>query len=144
MRGPVMSEWDPVVRAMLKTLIEQVFKGKPRLRGSGHWCITDPMNRRTRYGLCALLLTLPAACTQFPALDSRATPELLASSYPDLVPVEPLLAQAGRTGQTGQTSTNQTETALAARVAALQARAARLRGSVLSGPEKQRLAQGMR
>jgi hypothetical protein len=98
------------------------------------------MNRSARFGLCAVLLSLSAACTQFPALDSRATPELLASPFPDLVPVDPLLARA----EAGQVNTRQTEAGLSSRVTALQARASRLRGSVLSGPEKQRLGQGMR
>ncbi|MBQ0803834.1 MULTISPECIES: hypothetical protein [unclassified Sulfitobacter] len=98
------------------------------------------MNTRALSGLCALALLLPAACTQFPALDSRATPEMLAAQYPALVPVDPLLAQA----TAGQVDTGQTEQALAARVAGLQARAARLRGSVLTGVEKQRLSQGLR
>lgn len=98
------------------------------------------MMMRPIYGLCALALLLPAACTQFPALDSRATPELLAAEYPALVPVDPLLAAA----RAGQVDTRQTEAGLAGRVANLQARAARLRGAVLSGPEKQRLAQGLR
>ncbi len=82
---------------------------------------------------------LPAACTQFPALDSRATPEMLAAQYPAIVPVDPLLARA----TAGQINTTQTENVLDARVAGLQARAARLRGSVLTGAEKQRLSQGL-
>ena len=52
------------------------------------------MTHRILLPLCLAALTLPAACTQFPALDSRATPELLASDYPALVPVDPLLAKA--------------------------------------------------
>lgn len=91
-------------------------------------------------GCCALLLILPAACTQFPELDRRATPELLASDYPEIVPVEPLLARA----QMDRVNPDRTEARLEGRVAALQARAARLRGSVLSGTEKQRLSQGLR
>ncbi len=79
-----------------------------------------------------------AACTQFPALDRRATPELLAADYPKLVPIDPLLASA----TAGQIDAVKTETALTGRVAGLRARATRLRGSVLSRAEKQRLAQG--
>ena len=86
------------------------------------------------------MLSIAASCTQFPALDSRATPELLASEYPELVPVDPLLARA----QGGRVNVDRTEAALEGRVAALQARAARLRGSVLTGAEKQRLSQGLR
>jgi hypothetical protein len=98
------------------------------------------MNNRALSGLCALAMLLPAACTQFPALDSRATPEMQAADYPALVPIDPLLAKA----TAGQVNTTQTEQVLDARVARLQARAAGLRGSVLTGAEKQRLAQGLR
>lgn len=97
------------------------------------------MTHRILLPLCLAALTLLAACTQFPALDSRATPELLASDYPALVPVDPLLAEA----EAGQVNIPQTENGLTSRVERLQARAARLRGSVLSGSEKQRLSQGL-
>jgi hypothetical protein len=70
-------------------------------------------------------LTLTGACTQFPQLDHTSSPELANSDYPMLVPLGPVLA------------------AIDARVSALQARAARLRGSVLSGAERQRLANGL-
>jgi len=97
------------------------------------------MTHRTLSGLCALALLLPAACTQFPVLDSRATPEMLAAQYPALVPIDPLLARAAA----DQIDATQTENAMDARVAGLQARAARLRGSVLTGTEKQRLDEGL-
>ncbi|MEM6305765.1 MAG: hypothetical protein AAF744_13690 [Pseudomonadota bacterium] len=79
-----------------------------------------------------------SSCTQFPELDRTITPELEAADFPDLVPVEPLLAQA----TAGQVNAEATEAALIGRVARLRARAARLRGSVLSGRERQRLSQG--
>lgn len=97
------------------------------------------MTNRALLGPCAFVLLLSAACTQFPALDSRATPEMLAADYPAILPVDPLLAKA----TAGQVNTRQTEDVLDARVAGLQARAARLRGSVLTGAEKQRLSQGL-
>ena len=97
------------------------------------------MTHRILLPLCLAALTLPAACTQFPALDSPATPELLASDYPAIGPVDPLLAKA----EAGQVNIPQTENGLTSRVERLQARAARLRGSVLSGSEKQRLSQGL-
>ncbi len=97
------------------------------------------MITRALIGLSAFVLTMTAACTQFPALDSRATPEMLAAEYPAIVPVDPLLARA----TAGQINTAQTENVLDARVTGLQARAARLRGSVLTGAEKQRLSQGL-
>lgn len=98
------------------------------------------MKNATLFASCALMVLLQTACTQFPALDSSATPALLAADYPRLVPVDPLLARA----QAGQVDQDRAQAGLIARVAALQARAARLRGSVLSGPEKQRLSQGLR
>ncbi len=81
-----------------------------------------------------------SACTQFPALDRTVPTHLENADYPELVPVDPLLARA--TG--GRIDPDQTEAVLKARVARLRARAARLRGSVLSGRERQRLAQGLR
>lgn len=93
------------------------------------------MARAILPALMALALT---ACTQFPELDSTITPALEAADYPALVPVDPLLAQA----TAGRADPQQTEAALLARVARLRARAARLRGSVLSGRERQRLRDG--
>lgn len=89
-----------------------------------------------------MLLTLAAfstGCTQFPALDRTISQELEAVAYPALVPIEPLLAQA----DAGQVDATVTQANLNGRLARLRARAARLRGSVLSGREKQRLAQGL-
>ncbi|APE42982.1 hypothetical protein BOO69_05770 [Sulfitobacter alexandrii] len=80
-----------------------------------------------------------AACTQFPELDRTVSPELAASEYPDLVPLEPVLAQA----TAGRVDAGATQAQLEARVARLRARAARLRGSVLTGRERQRLAEGL-
>ena len=94
--------------------------------------------------LTALCLTFGAtlalsACTQFPQLDRRVTPALEQADYPALVPTEPLLATATQ----GRIDPDQTTTNLQGRVSRLRARAARLRGSVLSGRERQRLAQGL-
>ncbi len=95
-----------------------------------------------KFLLCALpvLAFGLGACTQFPQLDARVTPALAASDYPALVPVEPVLAQATQ----GRVDPAQTQANLQARVANLRARANRLRGSVLTGRERQRLAQGLR
>lgn len=82
---------------------------------------------------------LLAACTQFPALDRTITPELEAAQYPDLVPLGPVLASARSSG----TEPEQATAAIDARVARLKARAARLRGSVLNGAERQRLEKGL-
>jgi hypothetical protein len=81
-------------------------------------------------------LGFAGGCTQFPELDRTLTPTLAAQDYPDLVP----LASA----QSTTVEPAQTNAALDARISALKARAARLRGNVLSGAERQRLAQGLR
>lgn len=84
-------------------------------------------------------LTLTGACTQFPQLDHTVTPELANSEYPMLVALESVLAAA----KTSSLEPVQATAAVDARVNALKARAARLRGSVLSGAERQRLANGL-
>jgi hypothetical protein len=96
----------------------------------------------TRALIPLVLIALPAlvaGCTQFPALDRTLTPALEAAPYPALVPLGPVLAAAQRTGLDPQ----QANAALDARVAALKSRAARLRGSVLSGAERVRLEKGL-
>jgi hypothetical protein len=84
-------------------------------------------------------LALMGACTQFPALDRAITPELSNADYPALVPLDPVLAAA----QTPNAESEQTTAAIDSRVTALKARAARLRGSVLNGAERQRLKNGL-
>lgn len=84
-------------------------------------------------------LTLMGACAQFPALDRTVTPQLEAAAYPDLVPLAPVLAAA----EAGGVEPEQATANIDRRVAALKSRAARLRGSILSGPERQRLAKGL-
>jgi|TARA_R110000850_G_scaffold13532_2_gene43752 hypothetical protein len=124
---------------MGQRLIEHMYKGKPLLARFLSLVHDWEMKNRILLSFCLAALVLPAACTQFPALDSRATPELLAADYPALVPIDPLLAKA----EGGQVNIPQIENGLTSRVERLQARAAQLRGSVLSGPEKQRLSQGL-
>ncbi len=92
-----------------------------------------------RAHLLSALLLLTGACTQFPDLDPTLTPALEAAEYPTLVPLAPMLAAA----QTPGVEPAQAAATIDARVAALRSRAARLRGSVLNGPERQRLAQGL-
>ena len=97
------------------------------------------MKRHAPRRMILPLLLAVAGCTQFPALDRTITPQMEAAPYPDLVPLEPLLAQLQSTG----TDPEATQAQLTARVDALRRRAARLRGSVLSGQERQRLAEGL-
>lgn len=85
--------------------------------------------------LLALSLT---ACTQFPELDKAVTAEGAGADYPDLLPVEPVLAQAASGPAPGEVTDS-----LSARVSALRARASRLRGSVLDGSTRQRMRDGI-
>ncbi|MEQ6248516.1 hypothetical protein ABMC89_06465 [Sulfitobacter sp. HNIBRBA3233] len=96
---------------------------------------------RSQHLFLALCLALPlvAGCTTFPALDRTITPALEAAPYPELVPLGPVLARAQAEG----VAPERANAALDRRIAALRARAAGLRGSVLSGRERQRLAQGL-
>lgn len=88
----------------------------------------------------ALLLAAVAGCTPFPDLDFTQTAALEAAPYPTLVPIEPILASVDAAPTDAATET----AALNARVAGLRARANRLRGSVLSGAERNRLQAGLR
>lgn len=81
------------------------------------------------------LVFLPVGCTQFPALDDRITPAMEAAPYPELVPLEGLLAAVPER----RADPVQAESSLSARVANLRARAARLRGPILSTGDRDRL-----
>ena len=98
------------------------------------------MTRISRLFLIPGTLAALSGCGEYPELNDTVTPQLEASSYPDLVPLGPVLAQASTQG----TDPVQAQASAEARVAALRARAARLRGSVLSGAERVRLAEGLR
>lgn len=69
-----------------------------------------------------------SACTQFPALDGTVTPDLKNADFPDLVPLDPLLANT----QPVIADPVQTTQALEARVAALRARARALQRRSIS------------
>lgn len=86
----------------------------------------------------AAALALPGACTAIPELDGAVPPALSRAGYPRLVPVEPLLAQADETRITPRT-----EAGIAARVAALRARAARLRHAVIDPGTRARMRAGV-
>ncbi len=92
---------------------------------------------RIRRALPLLLVGL-AACTQFPELDDRVGPLDPRAPFPALVPVEPLVAQAQevRVEETEQA-------ALQARVAALNARADRLRRTVVDRDTRARMSRGV-
>ncbi|MFK7837983.1 MAG: hypothetical protein AB8B60_17375 [Sulfitobacter sp.] len=98
------------------------------------------MKRLRPFWLLPVITVALVACTQFPALEHTRTDDLEAADYPALVPIEPILAaNAGPAPDPVET-----ENTLNARLAGLRARADRMRGAVLSGPEKQRLEQGLR
>ncbi len=85
--------------------------------------------------LAATLLL--AACAQFPALDATLEATDRSAPFPDLVPIEPILAAAD-----ARTAAPQ-DLSLDARIAALEARAARLRGRPVAGPLRARMRQGV-
>lgn len=86
-----------------------------------------------------LPIAMLAACTQFPELDATVAPELENAAYPELLPLEPILAHAS----TDSIDPVQAQSDLQGRLAGLRARADRLRGGVLTGAEKQRLERGL-
>lgn len=79
-------------------------------------------------------------CTQFPALDGAISEAGQNSNFPDLVPVETLLARTA----SSSTSPEQTVSGLNARISALQNRAARLRGAVVDANTRRRMQNGVK
>lgn len=98
------------------------------------------MDLRRCLRLAALACLPLAGCTQFPALEGTVPPELEAAPFPKIVPMEPLLAEA----QAGTTDPAPIRATLNDRLAGLRARAAGLRGPVLSRAERLRLERGLR
>jgi len=95
---------------------------------------------RIRTSLLLLCVLSAAGCTQFPELDQRITPELANAPAPDLVPLAPLIARA-------ESSSGAAASALAdvePRLAALRARAARLRGPVIPAADRNRMLRRVR
>ncbi|WP_208597516.1 hypothetical protein [Sulfitobacter delicatus] len=70
-------------------------------------------------------------------MDRTITPEKEAADYPDLVPIDPLLAQA----EAGRIDPAQTEAELTGRAAGLQSRANRISGGGSSAASASRLAR---
>ena len=88
----------------------------------------------------ALILPLALmACTQFPELDDAVFNVGKDAKYPKLLPVDALLAQSNSTGP----SPAETASTLSARIAALQNRAAQLRGSVVDANTQNRMKDGV-
>lgn len=90
--------------------------------------------------LAFVFLTTFAACTEFPALEGTLPPSHIGAAPPQLIPLSALLAQAAAYDHGGATA----ETDLAPRLSNLRARAARLRGPVISPPARSRMLRGVR
>ena len=90
--------------------------------------------------IIAVLATsgLLVACSNFPDLDGTVSPGLDKADFPRLVPVEPLLAASEDVQITDQTTAQ-----IAARVARLKARAARLRRTVVDRGTRARMRDGV-
>lgn len=80
-----------------------------------------------------------AACSPFPELDETIDAATEAADFPELVPLEPILAEAAA----GSNRDPQTKSNLDARAAALRSRAARLRTSVVDEESKARMQRGV-
>lgn len=78
-------------------------------------------------------------CTQFPELDGTIRPELENAAYPELVPLEPILAAAAPS----TLDPVEIEAGLDGRIAGLRARASQMRGTVISDADKKRLDAGV-
>ncbi|SFA70567.1 hypothetical protein SAMN05421688_0232 [Poseidonocella pacifica] len=85
---------------------------------------------------CLLLAACLAlgACANVPELDARIGPDVASAPYPDLLPLDQLL-----TGTPASEPEAERES-LAARRAALEARAGALRGPVIDTPTRDRLS----
>lgn len=92
-----------------------------------------------RFSVLFILLAI-MGCTQFPELDSALSPRAQNADFPTLVPVHTLLAQSA----TISAPPEQTVDTLNARVAALNNRAARLRGPVVDANSKKRLQDSVK
>jgi len=85
--------------------------------------------------LLPLILVLwVGGCADFPELDGLVDDRGRAAPYPDLVPLGPILAQAGAAGPRADPGAGVLD-----RAAALSARAARLRGPVIDAGTRARM-----
>ena len=137
-----MSECEPAVRAMSAVLTEHAFSVNARLVADAplRFLLSTP-GHGTSSGMWRFMILAAAlsSCTQFPELDVSVPPSAEAARYPDLQPLDPLLAREGQLAQDNA----QTEADLEARVAALQARAARLRRQVIDPATRARMRNGV-
>lgn len=97
--------------------------------------------RITALGAGIGLVLLTAGCTpNLPAIDARLTPELEAADYPALVPLDQAAPPQTPPADSAQTLSD----GLAARAAALRARADRLGQPVVDEAAKSRMDAGIR
>lgn len=89
--------------------------------------------------IIALLL---AGCTQFPELDATVDPDLQDAPFPALVPLGPILSRSQELpnidGSVPDLAAN-----IDARISRLRARAATLRGPVISSASRARMRRGV-
>jgi starvation-inducible outer membrane lipoprotein len=85
----------------------------------------------------ALSATL-TACTPFPELESTIPDDLKDAPYPDLVPLDTLNAAMAQPQLTDESLSG-----LESRADRLRARAARLGGTVIDAPTRQRMSTGV-
>lgn len=96
------------------------------------------MRRELAASLCLCLAGLLSAC-EVPGIDATVTPASEAADYPDLVPLDPLIAQM----DADQIDAPATRSALEGRVAGLEARADALRGAGVSDADRERLGHAI-
>ena len=93
----------------------------------------------TRAALLCLSLLL-AGCTQFPNLDPAVSASAKAAPYPTLAPLDGVLARTAGQGADPAAVRG----SLAARTAALRARAARMQGPIIEPPVRARMDAALR
>lgn len=86
--------------------------------------------------LSALVLT---ACARFPELDATVDPSAEGADFPPLIPIEGLLETPTSSDADGPDPSAD----VAARVANLRARAARLRGQIVDPATRARMQRGI-
>ncbi|UMA65908.1 hypothetical protein LVO79_05465 [Roseivivax marinus] len=87
--------------------------------------------------LCVGTLVLAGACVQFPEIEAAESAYVPGAAYPDLVPIETLLAS------TPARATPEMRGAVESRADALRRRAAGLDGPVIDDATRARLDQGI-
>lgn len=82
---------------------------------------------------------LVSACARFPELDATVNTSAENADFPALIPIDDILAQPNNAAASGENPSAD----IAARVARLRARAARLRGSIVDPATRTRMQSGV-